>query len=293
MYVHTIGCGNAFSRLNKNNSVLFYSGAKTLLVDAGGTIPAALGSGINSIDAIFITHIHGDHCGGLEEIAFLRYDWVNKPSRFDSVPRKYAPKLIAERQMLSALWRNTLSGGLKSIKGFKNTLETYFEPVPVKRGGSFIWEDWEFKLIKRNHVEFDFGTNKPTFGLFAKSITDDTAKTIFITSDSKYSYEEDLPIYEAADIILQDCDCVGVSTTDKTLKFKYDAHASYAELAGWPSATRTPLSNKIKSKMWLTHYQDFVSNNKDYLGNTCYWEQFARNDGFAGFNTVGKIIKLN
>lgn len=55
--------------------------------------------------------------------------------------------------------------------------------------------------------------------------------------------------------------------------------------------SRVPLSlykmginiNDIKFKMHLTHYQDFLINDKDFFCNDVDWDKMAENDGFSGF----------
>ena len=45
--------------------------------------------------------------------------------------------------------------------------------------------------------------------------------------------------------------------------------------------------------MWLSHYQDFVSENKDMYGNPCAWDLLAKSDGFKGFVKVGQEIEIS
>jgi ribonuclease BN (tRNA processing enzyme) len=125
MKIRVIGCGNAFSMINFNQSFILEEGGKKLLIDCGSRIPLALiNSGIKlaDIDAIYISHAHSDHIGGLEEAAFTRYDWARHPrawddyaySHSDAGPGKetrdyldpavkylpYAPKLIENERLL-------------------------------------------------------------------------------------------------------------------------------------------------------------------------------------------------
>lgn len=64
-----LGCGDAFSSGGRfTTCFLVESGDARFLIDFGATSMAALkraGIGTNDISSIFITHLHGDHIGGL------------------------------------------------------------------------------------------------------------------------------------------------------------------------------------------------------------------------------------
>jgi len=103
--VKVIGCGNAFSMLNGNQSFLITgvdNGVeKNMLVDCGSRIPVSLyqqNIDLKTIDAIYISHAHGDHVGGLEELALSRYDWTNRSRHYSE--GNYAPKLIANKNLM-------------------------------------------------------------------------------------------------------------------------------------------------------------------------------------------------
>ena len=44
--------------------------------------------------------------------------------------------------------------------------------------------------------------------------------------------------------------------------------------------------------MWLSHYQDFVSDGLDFFGKDFNWNQKAKDDGFAGFVFVGQEFEI-
>ena len=69
-------------------------------------------------------------------------------------------------------------------------------------------------------------------------------------------------------------------------------HANYLQLSGDPSANSVKLTDETKSKMWLSHYQDFVSENKDFFGKDCNWSERSVKDGFAGFVKVGQVFEI-
>ena len=164
-----VGAGNANSRRNGNTSflleedVVYEGGSVTerFLIDCGRTTPDdlhALGINPKSIQHIYISHAHSDHVGGLEDIAFSVYDWVNKPQRWDDYAtsklpnghdkpywkshknyRNYASVLVANETLMEELWSETLSGGMATMEGFPATLETFFKPLPVAPNQELEW----------------------------------------------------------------------------------------------------------------------------------------------------------
>ena len=83
-----------------------------------------LGLSRESIDTIFITHIHFDHAGGLESIALY--------SKYESHKRV---KLIVPKPVRQLLWDGYLSGGLTSPDG--HCLEDYFDVTAPEEGEVF------------------------------------------------------------------------------------------------------------------------------------------------------------
>ena len=69
MKLHILGCGDAFGSGGRNNSgYLVEAGDRLFLLDCGPTTLLAMkraGFSPGRLDAVFISHLHGDHCGGL------------------------------------------------------------------------------------------------------------------------------------------------------------------------------------------------------------------------------------
>ena len=307
MKIRIIGCGNAFSMLNFNQSFALEEGGERLLIDCGSRVPLALASAgipLADIDAIYISHAHADHIGGLEEVAFARYDWARHPRAWDDYQhhgdgrdyldpgteyRPYAPRLIANEKLMSELWDYSLRGGLDSMEGFDSTLETFFQPVAVKANVPFYWQQWRFDLIQQIHI-MTGSIIKYTFGLV---MSRKGRPTVYFTTDSQHCSPRQIEVfYKKADLIFQDCECSGVDTRTREFRHGSGVHASYAQLAGWPTANSVRLSADIKAKMLLSHYQDFVSKFKDGFGADCDWYKLAAEDGFRGFVAVGETYEV-
>lgn len=320
MKIRVIGCGNAFSQENFNQSFLLEEDGRTMLIDCGYQIPAALranGVDYRTIDDIYISHLHADHVGGLEFFAFQRYDWQNKPR----VAGDQSPKIIGNRQLLEDLWQKSLRGGLESMEGFVADLGTFFHPEPVEPNESFVWQGWTVELVQQIHV-MSGSIIMPSFGLI---FSREGHQTVYFVTDSQHCSPRQIEdFYNRADLIFQDSEFVGIDTrlpegepyfTDgekmvrkstcdpnkvmellamnweekawSRFRFGSGVHASYAQLAGYPSANSIKLAPQIKERMWLSHYQDFVPKGKDMFGNDVDWEAEVKEEGFAGLLGVG------
>jgi ribonuclease BN (tRNA processing enzyme) len=282
MKIKTLGCGNAFSTKNFNQQFLLEEGDRKMLVDCGWTTPLALARAnikITDITDVYISHLHADHVGGLEYVAFSRYDWKNRPER-STKDSTYAPYLWGNEVLLQEAWDKSLRGGLESMEGFVADLSTYFRLVPIHPNTKLEWQGWTFSTIQQVHIMT--GSNiSSTYGLF---IEKEGHKKVYITTDSQHCSPKQVEVfYNKADIILQDCEC---------LPFYSGVHANYEQLAGYEKANSTRLSAEIKKKMWLSHYQDFVSLNKDFFGKDCDWNAKAKTDGFQGFIYIGQEFEI-
>jgi len=84
MRITIVGCGDAFGSGGRfNSATLVQAGAATCLLDCGATTMTAMNArGIDpdSIDLIVLTHLHGDHFGG---VPFLLLDaqWIRGRTR--------------------------------------------------------------------------------------------------------------------------------------------------------------------------------------------------------------------
>ena len=83
MELYALGSGNAFTKKNWQSNFLIRQNNKWLMIDCGSFAPLALDEemGLNEadIDAVYVSHIHADHVGGLEALAFCTYFNPNAP----------------------------------------------------------------------------------------------------------------------------------------------------------------------------------------------------------------------
>lgn len=91
LQVEVMGCGDAYDAQHTNASIMVTEAGYQLLVDCGPTVPARLFATpghAKSLEAIYLTHSHPDHCLGLTSLL----NWM------DTLGRKRPLTLIAQRQ---------------------------------------------------------------------------------------------------------------------------------------------------------------------------------------------------
>jgi ribonuclease BN (tRNA processing enzyme) len=253
-----VGTGAAFSLNNFQSNLIIEEQGKRLLIDAGADIRFALkhaGLSYKDIHSIYITHLHNDHIGGMEFLAFSSY--------FDASCPK--PHLYCHKWLLDDLWSFSLKGGLASVQGQILRMEDYFDLHGLGNGEHFTWQNIIFEIVQSIHV-FNGYWVVPTFGLLITNPA--TGKTIYHTSDTQLKQEHLEKYYRQADMIIQDCE---------TSPFKTGVHSHYEELRA--------LDPDIKAKMYLWHYQDNVVDHFDE------WQEKAYKDGFAGFLRQGETMQ--
>ncbi len=280
----------------------------------------AAGLTVKDVDEVIITHCHDDHLLSLGTLGFKRYDWAHKPKHWKDSPIKYAPKLICSETIIDEIW-DTTKANFRTMEGYVATLETYFELKVLKGNEHYNFEGWDIQLVQQIHV-MTGSIVMYSYGVFGEKdgktffITSDTQffqprqiRTFYEKADiiitdcetigTNLKFQEGEKYYTNADGIdilwpKKEDDVDGMKVMDiltkgyeqkswKALKFMSGVHSTYSELAGYPSANATILSDTIKNKTWLSHYGDHVVHGKDAFGNTVDWEAQAKKDGFAGF----------
>jgi len=136
MQLTVIGCGDAFgagSRLQ--TSFCVRSGPSTFLIDCGATSLIGmrrLGISPNDIDTVFVSHLHGDHFGGLPWL-LIDAKYVSNRTRPLVVT---GPKGIEARftTLAEALYPNATT----AMRGFDLIFVEYEERMPIEVEGVMV-----------------------------------------------------------------------------------------------------------------------------------------------------------
>ncbi|TXI92447.1 MAG: MBL fold metallo-hydrolase [Neisseriales bacterium] len=209
-----------------SNMLVETDSGKRILIDCGGDVRHAmfeLGYTAKQIDAVFISHLHADHVGGLEWLGFSKFFMENI-----QVPLYIGPELK------DRLWKNVLCGGMSTLEYTEANLETFFRPEKIEEDLSFTFDNYTFQLIKVPH-SYSNNLLLPSYGLLIHG----NKQKIFITTDTRFAPDELNSVYKDADIIFHDCE---------TSEHLSNQHSHYNQLV--------TLSPEIKQKIWLYDYND-------------------------------------
>lgn len=239
MHIRMVGTGSAFAKKYDNNNALIETDGFRLLVDCGITLPKALhqmGLSFPEIDAVLISHIHGDHVGGLEEFAFqMMFKYKRKPVLF-----------IAET-LIEPLWEHTLRGGLTQEQ--LNKLDDFFDVRPLEANKEIeLNPGLVVELVQTKHI-----LNKPSYSFLFN-------RRFFYSADMRFDGE-----------LLRKLVDQGVSTIyhDCQLEAPGIVHASLEELLTLPEDIQRKTwlmhyGDAIEQYEGLTGHMRIVEQHKGY-----------------------------
>ncbi len=140
MHFLPLGIGDFFSRIHYHTSLVVMAGGEMLLVDCPSPLRkmlyeasqfdfAAPDVDLDQIGHVILTHLHGDHANGLEELAFYK--------RFI---QKQRPRLYTTAEVLEDLWEHRLRATLGFLSNACNTsrrpqtMADWFDVVELREG---------------------------------------------------------------------------------------------------------------------------------------------------------------
>ncbi len=179
--IRVVGVGDAFTALHHNACLLVESGGTRLLVDAPPALARALKDlstkdplapvSLDDVDHVLITHLHGDHCGGLEQLLFWRRFVTHRKATLHAIPA-----------VLEQVWETRLRGGMDTLLDASGrfstlSLEDYAVVSPLGPGASLIGDlavEWRPTIhhIPTSALRFKAGSS--TFGYSADTAFDPT-----------------------------------------------------------------------------------------------------------------------
>lgn len=282
--VIALGVGSAFANKNFQSNFIIVKGNDVLWIDLGTKTPiklVELGLSVHDIKNLFISHLHSDHVGGVEEWALKRRyqamyilprqegeeqpSWVQRALDFQR-SGKFRHHLHAPHDFSKQIWDMTLRGGLAhseeiDLNGVAGEMQPahYYNVVPLTdKTREFGIDCYTFhvgsikvKAFRVAHVPDNTSDLEKSFFSVGFVIDD----RCYISGDTKFDSNPVLNFGRNCETIFHDCQ-----------SFPGGVHASYKELQTLPV--------EIKAKTYLYHLDD---------GMLFKPESLIQGDGFAGF----------
>lgn len=227
--VRVVGVGDAFTARYHNACFVLEAEGMRLLIDAPPALARALADlgdaggerlSLDDVDHVLITHLHGDHVGGLEQLLYWRRFVTQKKCTVHAIP-----------EVLAGLWEHRLRGGMDTLMdaaGDKHAmrLDDYavIEPLPTSPGPARIGPfelEWRPTVhhIPTSALRVRVEGSRARFGY--------SADTAFDRSLVEWLAESELFFHET----------------------NLGTHTPLASLAALPEA--------LRARMRLIHYPDF------------------------------------
>lgn len=141
------------------SAVLIEEGGRRYLFDAGAPVCELFyreGIPLDTINDIFLTHLHGDHANGLIELIDLMTWYVKTADPLIHLPEMNAAAAIEG-------WLTVLHGG---------KLPRYMRYTPVPEGEIFCDGVLKVTPVMTDHLKKKDGSRRPAYAYFIESVAD-------------------------------------------------------------------------------------------------------------------------
>jgi len=223
-----LGTGDFFSRRNYHSSIVALAGGRALLVDCPSPLrkmlyeassAAGLSLDAGDLEGVILTHLHGDHANGLEELAY-----------YNRFLRSRRPRLWSGGGVLADLWEKRLRASLDQL-----TDENFANPRPQRLEDWFDVEELRPGAVARSAGGLRIETHPtrhflPCYG------------TRLRWEDCSLGYSSDTVFLPELIEFLAPCDVIIHECGEA------EGHTFLKDLLGLPEA--------LRAKMFLTHLPD-------------------------------------
>lgn len=209
-----LGTGGAFTdfRVNYHNNAIVHTEEGVFLIDCGGTAVQSLkelGISVHDVAGVIVTHMHGDHIGGIEQLLWERY-YTPDPKGTPGFPALKQTALFAPGVVHAALRRSltdcvdemTGAQGYAVHGGYDLLVQTcYLEAASFGMSCGGV----AFNLYRTKHVENRTGgVSKPSFSVRVHELGKQSG--FYFTSDTVF----DPTLYEServrqSQVVFHDC----------------------------------------------------------------------------------------
>jgi ribonuclease BN (tRNA processing enzyme) len=225
-----LGVGEAFTALNYTTCLALGVDDAWILIECPHPVRKLLREGshaagypldLDRISAVLISHLHADHCSGLEDYGFYSFFALGRRGR-----------VVAHPSVSAHLWDGLLSAGMGEVRlrpggpvDLKR-LDDFFDVVNLDDSGTATLGPFSIESRQTIHPI-------PTFAFRIRAAD----RTLAFSADSAFDPTL-IDWLSSADLIVHE------TTTRK----ESQVHTPYAKLATLPAA--------LRAKMRLIHYPD-------------------------------------
>ncbi len=221
-----LGVGDAFSARWYSTCLLLEAAGTRLLIDCPHPIRKVLaesGAGVDlpAVDGLLLTHLHGDHCSGVEGMAFFNHFVLRR-----------RVELLGHPDVLERLWPDCLAAGMDRLLRAPGAapeplhFADFFTVTALRLDRAVRFGPFSIEARKTVH-------HVPTTALRVAVDTPEGRRTLGYSADTAFDPEL-IEWLDEADVVLHETN-LGV-------------HTPYERLAALPP--------RVRSKMRLVHYPD-------------------------------------